>query len=425
MEYILQGARLVDCMRDQRQGDLVMRGSRIRLVRDHVASAIPPRHDKRTRINMSGMIVMPGFIDVHTHGGGGHNLHTADAREIQDFARWAPSTGVTSFLIGVVGVPDGLPEAELRAAVEATHATKGRPEGAEALGIHLEGPYINTLRRGAHQTSWLRMPNAKETERLLALANGHLRIITVAPELAGAEALIQRMIAAGVRVSLGHTDANYEQAVAAIDLGVTHATHCCNAMRALHHRDPGPLPAIVEAPQVYGEIIADGVHVHPAMLRLLIKLLGPERSVVITDALAGAGVPDAIFEFNGQRVSVIGGVAQFDDGTITGSVLTMDQALRNVLAMTGLSLQEAVGMLTANPARAAGVGDRKGLLAPGYDADILIFDASLTLQATMRGGVFVWATDEWLERLSTVSEPLALTMMQGDTPGTPSAPGDK
>ena len=127
---------------------------------------------------------MPGFIDVHTHGGGGYNLHTADATEIQDFARWAPSTGVTSFLIGVVGVPTGLPEAELRAAVEAAHATKGRPKGAEALGIHLEGPYINTLRRGAHQTSWLRMPNAEETERLLAIADGHLRLITVAPELA-------------------------------------------------------------------------------------------------------------------------------------------------------------------------------------------------------------------------------------------------
>ena len=407
MECTLQGARLVDSMRDQQRADLVITGSRIRAVRNPGESASPSLHGKHTYIDATGMIVMPGFIDVHTHGGGGYNLHTADATEIQDFARWAASTGVTSFLIGVVGVPTGLPEAELRAAVEATHAMKGRPKGAEALGIHLEGPYINTLRRGAHQTSWLRMPNAKETERLLAIADGHLRLITVAPELAGSEALIQRMTAAGVRVSLGHTDANYEQAVAAIELGVTHATHCCNAMRALHHRDPGPLPAIVEAPQVYGEIIADGVHVHPAMLRLLVKLLGPERSVVITDALAGAGVPDAVFEFNGQRASVVGGVAQLDDGTITGSVLTMDQALRNVLAMTGLSLQEAVGMLTANPARAAGVGDRKGLLTPGYDADLLIFDASLTLQATMRGGAFVYATEEWLERLSTVSAPLA------------------
>jgi N-acetylglucosamine-6-phosphate deacetylase len=208
-------------MRDQQRADLVITGSRIRAVRNPGESASPSLHGKHTHIDASGMIVMPGFIDVHTHGGGGYNLHTADATEIQDFARWAPSTGVTSFLIGVVGVPTGLPEAELRAAVEATTATKGRPKGAEALGIHLEGPSINSLRRGAHQTSWLRMPNDEETERLLALADGHLRIITVAPELGGSAALIQRMTAAGVRVSLGHTDANYEQAVAAIELGVT------------------------------------------------------------------------------------------------------------------------------------------------------------------------------------------------------------
>jgi N-acetylglucosamine-6-phosphate deacetylase len=416
MELTLHGARLVDGMNDQRQADLIIAGSRIRAVRSPGEDTSTLLHGRRTHIDATGMIVTPGFIDVHTHGGGGYNLHTSDATEIQDFARWAPSTGVTSFLIGVVGVPAGLPEAELRAAVEAARATKRRPKGAEALGIHLEGPYINVLRRGAHQASWLRAPNAAETERLLALADGHLRIITVAPELTGAAALVQRMIAAGVRVSIGHTDATYEQALAAIELGITHATHCCNAMRSLHHRDPGPLTAIVEAPQVYAELIADGVHVHPAMFRLLVKLLGPQRTIVITDALAGAGVPDAVFEFNGQHATVVGGVAQLDDGTITGSVLTMDQALRNILEITGISLQNAVGMLTANPARAVGVDDRKGLLAPGYDADILVFDASLMLQATIRSGAFVYATEEWLERLSSVSMPLPAAAPQHVTP---------
>lgn len=416
MEFTLRGARLVDGVSDQRHADLAVAGSRIRTVKSSGEDTSTLLHGRGTQIDATGMIVMPGFIDVHTHGGGGYNLHSPDATEIQDFARWAPSTGVTSFLIGVVGVPSGLPEAELQAAVDAAHATKGRPKGAEALGIHLEGPYINVLRRGAHQASWLRVPNAAETERLLTLADGYLRIITIAPELPGAAALIQRMIAAGVRVSIGHTDATYEQALAAIELGVTHATHCCNAMRSLHHRDPGPLTAIVEAPQVYAEVIADGVHVHPAMLRLLVKLLGPQRTIVITDALAGAGVPDAVFEFNGQHASVVDGVAQLDDGTITGSVLTMDQALRNVLEITGVSLQDAVGMLTANPARAVGAGDRKGLLAPGYDADLLIFDAALMLQATIRGGAFVYATEEWLERLSSVAMPLPATAPQRVTP---------
>jgi N-acetylglucosamine-6-phosphate deacetylase len=173
-------------------------------------------------------------------------------------------------------------------------------------------------------------------------------------------------------------------------------------MRPLHHRDPGPISAIAEAPQVYGELIADGIHVHPAMMRLLVKLLGPQRTIVITDALAGAGIMEGTFEFNGQHASVINGVARLDDGTITGSVLTMDQALRNMVEMTGVALSDAVGMLTHNPAQAAGVAARKGLLASGYDADLVLFDSALTLQATIRDGTLVYATDEWRARLAGI-----------------------
>jgi N-acetylglucosamine-6-phosphate deacetylase len=268
----------------------------------------------------------------------------------------------------------------------------------------------------------------------MELADGRLRIITLAPELDGAAALIRRMVKAGVTVSVGHTDATYEQAWEAIRLGVTHATHCCNAMRPLHHREPGPIGAIAEASQVSGELIADGLHVHPAMMRLLVKLLGPERAIVITDALAGAGVAEGAFEFNGQRASVVHGVAQLDDGTITGSVLTMDQALRNVVQMTGVSLSEAVGMLTRNPARAAGASQRKGRLAAGYDADLLLFDGALTLQATIRGGALVYATNEWRERLAGIPaalpkaalpEPVAAVPAQLDaSAGAPPVIGD-
>jgi N-acetylglucosamine-6-phosphate deacetylase len=207
------------------------------------------------------------------------------------------------------------------------------------------------------------------------------------------------MVEAGVTVSIGHTDATYDEAREAIRAGISHATHCYNAMRPLLHRDPGPLSAIFEAPGVYGEVIADGVHVHPAMLRLLLKLLGPERTIVITDALAGAGVPDATFEFAGQHAHVHDGVARLEDGTITGSVLTLDQALRNVLEWTDLPLHEAVGLLTHNPARAAGAASRKGLLANGYDADLLIFDGALTLQATICKGTLAYVREEWRERL--------------------------
>ena len=292
-----------------------------------------------------------------------------------------------------------MPEQQLRAAVEVLN---DRTVGAEPLGIHLEGPYISVARRGAHQPSWLRMPNESETEQLLALTGKHLRLVTLAPELPGAPAMIRRLVDAGVVVSMGHTDATYEQAQEAIRLGVTHATHCFNAMRPLLHRSPGPLAAIARAEGVRGELIADGVHVHPGAMNALVKLLGPERTIVITDALAAAGIPQANFDFAGQPAQVIRGAARLSDGTITGSVLTMDQALRNMLQMTEVSLQQAVGMLTINPASSIKVAHRKGCLQVGYDADVLLFDKTLALQATICRGVVAYATDEWRERLASL-----------------------
>jgi N-acetylglucosamine-6-phosphate deacetylase len=398
MRFTLRNARLIDAATDLARGAISINGSRIEAVESEDgqdAHHRVPQPD--TIIDAQGMIIMPGFIDVHTHGGGGYNLHTTRADEIRDFARWAPATGVTSFLIAVVGIPGSMPTQQLQTAVEAIE-TCG--EGAEPLGIHLEGPYINVARRGAHPPAWLRLPDESETETMLAVSNGHLRLITIAPELPGASAMIRRLVDAGVTVSMGHTDATYEQAKKAIELGVTHVTHCFNAMRPLLHRAPGPLAALAEADWVRGELIADGVHVHPAAMHALVNMLGPERTVIITDALAGAGLNDATFEFAGQPAHVIHGAAHLDDGTITGSVLTMDQALRNVLLMTGVSLSQAAGMLTFNPASSAQVAQRKGCLQAGYDADLTIFDQSMTLQATICRGEVAYATDEWRERFS-------------------------
>jgi N-acetylglucosamine-6-phosphate deacetylase len=392
MRFMLRNARLVDATMDSACSSVRIDGTHIEAV-EHEDDT-PYQH---TIVDVSGMIIMPGFIDVHTHGGGGYNLHTTHADEIHDFARWVPTTGVTSFLIAVVGVPDSIPEHQLLTAVDAidTHRT-----GAEPLGIHLEGPYISMARRGAHPPAWLRMPTETETEALLALTNGHLRLITIAPELPGAGTMIRRLVDASITVSMGHTDATYEQAKEAIALGITHVTHCFNAMPPLLHRAPGPLAALAETSWVNGELIADGVHVHPAAMSVLVKLLGPERTIVITDALAGAGLSAATFAFAGQPAHVIHGAAHLDDGTLTGSVLTMDQALHNVLLMTGVSLQQAVGMLTLNPARSAQVAQRKGRLASGYDADLNIFDQSMILQATICRGQVAFATDAWRDRLS-------------------------
>lgn len=402
MRYTLRGARLIDAATDLAAGDVTLDGGRI-------AAAGRATARPGAVIAADGMIVVPGFIDVHTHGGGGSNLHTTDPDEILRYARWVASTGVTSFLVGVVGTPGGLPEAQLRTAAAAIDiwqegAVPQRMElpGAEPLGIHLEGPYINERRRGAHPVAWLRTPDTGEMERVIALARGCLRLVTLAPELPGASELIRLLVRAGVTVSMGHTDATYEQALEAIQLGVSHVTHCCNAMRPMLHRDPGPLSAAAQVADVFGEVIADGVHVHPAMVNVLVKILGADRAIMITDALAAAGRGDADFEFAGQPARVERGVARLADGTITGSVLTMDEALRNVARMTAIPLPAAVGTLTRNPARSIHVGERKGLLRAGYDADLVLLDAALTVQATICRGAVAYATDDWRERLSAV-----------------------
>ncbi len=393
MRLTLRGARLVDADVDVSRGDITLEDGRLLSVGE--AEEAPPGRI----VDAAGLIVMPGFIDVHTHGGGGHNLHTDAPEEIHAYGRWAPRSGVTAFLVGIVGTPGDLPEPQIRAAAAAIEGWQAGA-GAEPLGIHLEGPYISVERRGAHLPSWLRTPDPVETERILSLANGRLRLVTLAPELPGAHDMIIRLVEAGVTVSIGHTDASYEQALEAITLGATHATHCCNAMRPLLHRDPGPLGAIALSPAVAGELIADGVHVHPAMAQVLIKLLGSDRTILITDALAGAGNDNGAFEFAGQSARIIGGAARLSDGTLTGSVLTMDQALRNVVAMPGISLSAASAMLSRNPARAAHASERMGMLAPGYQADLVLLDGDLTLCATFSRGVPAYASPEWATLLS-------------------------
>ncbi len=364
------------------RGRVVVEGERIKAA----GLGVPP---EGRVVELEEGLILPGFLDLHTHGGGGYALHTEEPEEILAYARYLPRTGTTAFLITVVGVAGGLPEAQIRAA---TRALEAQREGAEALGLHLEGPYLNPHKRGAHRPEWLRLPDLGEGERLLALSRGWLRTLTLAPELPGAEALIHRLVQAGVVVSLGHTEAGYEEARRAFQLGARHLTHAFNAMPPLGHRAPGPLGALLEAQEATAELIGDGIHVHPAAMLFLIRALGPGRVALVTDAQPGAGLGEgATFSFGGQKARVEGGVARLEDGTLAGSVATMDGILRLLVRRLGLGLGEAVAMLSRVPARVAGVGGRKGRIAPGYDADLVVLDENLEVQATLTRGRVAFA----------------------------------
>lgn len=350
-----------------------------------VAGGPPP--DGVEAVDLGGRYLAPGFVDIHVHGGGGRSLMTDDPEEVRAYARWVVSRGLTSFLVSTAGPDPAALLARLRGCAPAIGPVAG---GAEPLGFHLEGPWINPARKGAFDERWLRGPAAAEFEDAWAAAGGQVRQVTLAPELPAADALIAAVRRAGAVAAMGHTDATYDEATLAIARGCRHVTHCFNAMRPFTHRDPGVLGAIVTNAGVTVELIGDGEHVHPAAARMLLRAKGPDYVALITDGLpiAGLDVQDTVFE--GVTVRVSGAKAVRADGTIVGSVVTMDQVVRNAMSWLELSLPAAVAMATATPARIIGADARKGAVAPGRDADFAVLDDGLRVVATYVAGEQVY-----------------------------------
>jgi N-acetylglucosamine-6-phosphate deacetylase len=325
----------------------------------------------------------PGFIDIHVHGGGGFSLATPDPEEVRSYARWVAAKGVTSFLASVVADTPDQSEAYLRAAAQAAGPLA---DGAELLGIHLEGPFVNPVCRGALPETWLRSPDMGLFRRLVDAAGGHLRMLTLAPELAGAHAILEEAAAAGCVVALGHSDARYEGAREAFAAGARHLTHTFNAMRPFHHREPGLLGAALESHAVTVELIADGVHVHPAAARLLLAAKGAANVALVTDGVAPAGLSRGTFRTGGREARLSQGRITLPDGAIAGSAATMDVLVRNVVEWGLAPLADAVRMASTAPARIIGLDGRKGRIAPGYDADLVALDEELEVVMTWVGG---------------------------------------
>jgi N-acetylglucosamine-6-phosphate deacetylase len=360
------------------EGEVVQVGSRASL---SVPNGVVP-------LDLGERLIAPGYVDLHLHGGAGHDV-MADADDaLPALERLLARHGVTSYYPTTVTAPL---DTTLRALERLADEIEGRQHGdaeargrANPLGIHLEGPFLSHARKGVHPAAHLLPPKLETFERFWQAARGHIRMMTIAPELDGAAEVITEATRRGVCVSLGHSDADFDAAERGVAAGARHATHTFNAMRHLDHCSPGILGAVLTDNRMSADIIADGVHLDPAIVKLFANAKGPEQTVLITDATAATGMPDGRYRLGSFEVEVKGGKCMAD-GKLAGSVLTMDTAVRNLARFAGWSLPQAVAAASRNPARVARLAN-KGVLAPGADADFLVLNAAGEVQRTFVGG---------------------------------------
>ncbi len=334
-------------------------------------------------VGHSRHLLAPGFIDVHIHGALGRDVMEGTAEALEAISGFLAAHGTTSFLATTVTAS---PIATLQA-VEALGRQVDRPlPGARMLGLHLEGPFINPEKRGAHSAEHIRRPSTLILEQLLARSGNRIKLITLAPEVEGGLDLIRFARSKAVVVSLGHSNATLEETMAAIDLGAGNATHLFNAMRGFGHRDPGILGAVLTTPRIWAELIADGVHVSPAAVDLCLRCRRAGRMLLISDAVSATGMPEGRYRLADTEITLSDGICRTADGTLAGSILTQDQALRNMVRWSGLPVQTVLGMLTRNPAQSLGIAAGKGTLAAGHDADMVLLDRNLQVHTTIVQG---------------------------------------
>jgi len=336
-------------------------------------------------IDLQGRILAPGFIDLHVHGALGRDTMDADPEALRAMARFYAAHGVTGFLATTMTAPSDAILAALEAVGRARAEGTG---GAALLGAHVEGPYLDVERRGCQDASLVRPAEPAEYRRLLD--TGVVRLLTLAPEYPENRELLCEAVSRGIAVAAGHTRASYDDMVRAVEMGVSQVTHLFNGMEPLHHRTPGAVGAALALDAIRCQVIADNVHLHPATLKLAARAKGPDGVILVTDAMAGTGMPDGEYPLGGVVVTVRDGIARDPDGALAGSTLTMERAVANMAAASGMGLAAALTMATHTPARALGIGERKGRVAPGYDADLVALEEDLTVALTMVAGEVVF-----------------------------------
>jgi N-acetylglucosamine-6-phosphate deacetylase len=373
---LISGARLVSGGTIADDAWVLLDGARVA----EVGQGTPPADlVADSRVDAHGAWLTPGFVDIHCHGGGGASFDDGE-QAIQTALATHRAHGTTRHVLSLVTASiDRL--AERLGAVVAV-----ADRDPLVLGAHLEGPFLDVGHKGAHDPELLRDPAADAVGRLLEAGHGHIVQVTIAPELPGAEAAIERFVAAGVVVAVGHTDADYEQTKHAFEAGATIVTHAFNAMNGIHHRAPGPIAAATGTPGVMLELICDGVHVHPEVMRMLFAA-APGRIALVTDAMAAAGSADGDYILGSLAVEVRDGIARLaGGGSIAGSTLTLDAALRRAVTEVGVPVEAAVAALTETPAAAIGRGAEFGRLAPGFAADAVLLDDDFTVTHVWAAG---------------------------------------
>ncbi|MBM7582268.1 N-acetylglucosamine-6-phosphate deacetylase [Caldicoprobacter guelmensis] len=325
-------------------------------------------------IDVEGNYVCPGFIDIHVHGCKGRDVMDGSVESLEVMAEFMAAHGTTSFLATTMTYG----REEIRRSLKAVNdALNKNIKGAQILGVHLEGPFINAAAKGAHDEKYILPPSRENFKELVGDYEGIIKRVTMAPDVEGAKDLVNYLVSKGIIVSMGHTAGTYEQCMAGFEWGMTHVTHMYNAMSPLKHREPGAVGAAFDREGVTLELIADLIHVHPAALRIAVAVKGSEKVALITDAMAATGIGDGEYDLGGLGVVVKDGVARLKErGNLAGSTLTQDQALRNMV-LIGIPLEDAVKMLTEVPADIIGMGYKKGRIKKGFDADLVVLDGKL------------------------------------------------
>jgi N-acetylglucosamine-6-phosphate deacetylase len=382
MRTVYTGKQLWDGTRLHGESMIVVEDGRIAAIQSREGAEVPPGAAEHA---FSAATLAPAFFDVHIHGAAGHDIMEATPEALSTMGRFLAARGTGAFLATTVSAPL---DATLRSLSGVAKVIAQKPVEGEGrpVGIHLEGPFLSHSKRGAHPSNRLLAPDIGVFDRMFDAAEGHVRLITLAPELPGASELAGHAASRGVRVSVGHSDASAADTRRTIAAGATSATHTYNAMRAMDHKDPGILEVVLTTDELFAELICDGIHNMPELVRLWWRAKGPERAILVTDAMSATGMPEGEYQLGGFPVQVAGGKAMVN-GVLAGSVLTLDRALENFLKFTGATVEQGLQLMTVNPAGMTGFKDGTGTLAVGGKADFVAVDATGKLVGAVVGGI--------------------------------------